>query len=176
MKLKRSDIIVITTGTQALNLKHSGWIFQVLPFWLKQSSLKRSFFSLISFNICLNLSLDVLGAFFVWEIVLSHSFGLPWLKTAVKTPWQRPFKWGIIHLALKNFTHDTLYAFYLSIYSLSVINMKWKPNTMPASLVFSVQWIYKRRISLISSWEMEADQIEIVFLVDRRRSNLFGRL
>ena len=34
-KEKEVIIIMITTGTQALNLKNSGWIFEVSPFWLE---------------------------------------------------------------------------------------------------------------------------------------------
>jgi len=33
---KRCDITMLTTETQALNLKSSGGIFQVLPFWLEK--------------------------------------------------------------------------------------------------------------------------------------------
>jgi len=33
---KRYDITMLTTETQTLNLKNSGGIFQLLPFWLEK--------------------------------------------------------------------------------------------------------------------------------------------
>ena len=58
-----------TTETQALNLKNSGGIFQVLA-W--KNSLKWNCNSPFLQYFTWYLSLDVLGAFLVWAIVLSH--------------------------------------------------------------------------------------------------------
>ena len=40
----------------------------------------------------LNLSLDVLGIFLEWAIVLNYGFSPALLKIAEKTSWQGPFK------------------------------------------------------------------------------------
>ena len=91
MKLKkRSDIILLTTGTQALNLKNSAGTFQVLPFWLEKSSLKWITVWCKYFTWC--LSLNVLGAFLIWAIALWHGFSPALLKIAEKALWYCLFK------------------------------------------------------------------------------------
>ena len=96
---KRSDINLITPGTQGRNLKKSDWLFQIFQFWLQKISYKWMAVPL-SFNILFSIFLliNVLGASLVWAIALSHGFSPALLNIAEKSLWQQcPFKINFIY-------------------------------------------------------------------------------